>query len=145
MAVSGISLGERRVEMPLVRISMKKGRPVEDRRAIADCVHTALVEAIGIPVDDRFQVVTEYGSDGVGSELFYDSHYLGIERTDGIVFVQVFLRKGRTVEAKQTFYLRLVDLLSERVNIRPEDVLITLSENDSADWSFGNGVAQYVK
>jgi 4-oxalocrotonate tautomerase len=131
--------------MPLIRISLKKGRSVEERRAIADCVHTALVEAIGIPVDDRFQVVTEYGSDGLGSELFYDAHYLGIERTDGIIFVQVFLRKGRTVEAKQTFYQRLVDLLTERVRARPEDVLITLSENESADWSFGNGIAQYVK
>jgi 4-oxalocrotonate tautomerase len=131
--------------MPLVRISLKKGRSAEERRAIADCVHTALVEAIGIPVDDRFQVVTEYGGDGRGSELIYDPHYLGIERTDGIVFVQVFLRKGRTVEAKQAFYLRVTDLLSERVKIRPEDVMITLSENDVADWSFGNGVAQYVK
>jgi phenylpyruvate tautomerase PptA (4-oxalocrotonate tautomerase family) len=131
--------------MPLVRVSMKKGRSAEERRAIADCVHTALVEAIGIPVDDRFQVVTEYGGDSVGSELIYDPHYLGIERTDGIVFVQVFLRKGRTVEAKQAFYLRLTDLLSERVKIRAEDVMITLSENDVADWSFGNGVAQYVK
>lgn len=131
--------------MPLVRISLKRGRSVEQRRAIADCVHTALVETIGIPVDDRFQVVTEYGSDGNGNELFYDPHFLGIERTDGIIFVQVFLRKGRSVEVKQAFYFRAVDLLSERVRVRPEDVLITLSENDSADWSFGNGVAQFVK
>jgi 4-oxalocrotonate tautomerase len=131
--------------MPLVRISLKQGRSGEERRAIGDCVHTALVETIGIPVDDRFQVITEYGSDGLGSELIYDSHYLGIERTDGIVFVQVFLRRGRSVEAKQAFYQRVVDLLIERVKVRPADVLITLSENDAADWSFGNGIAQYVK
>jgi phenylpyruvate tautomerase PptA (4-oxalocrotonate tautomerase family) len=124
---------------------MKKGRSIEDRRAIADCVHTALVETIGIPVDDRFQVVTEYGSDGIGSELIYDPHYLGVDRTDGIIFVQVFLRKGRTVDLKQAFYLRTVDLLSERARVRPEDVMITLSENEAADWSFGNGIAQYVK
>jgi phenylpyruvate tautomerase PptA (4-oxalocrotonate tautomerase family) len=131
--------------MPLVRISMKKGRSVEERRAIADCVHTALVEAIGVPADDRFQVVTEYGSDGVGGELIYDPHYLGIERTDGIVFVQIFLRRGRTVEAKQALYRRTADLLSERASVRPEDMLITLSENEPTDWSFGNGIAQYVK
>lgn len=96
-------------------------------------------------MDDRFQVVTEYGLNGVGSELIYDPHYLGVERTDGIVFVQVFLRKGRTVEVKKAFYLRVVDLLEARVKVRPEDVMITLSENDVADWSFGNGIAQYVK
>jgi len=131
--------------MPLVRISMKKGRSVEDRRAIADCIHKALVETIGIPADDRFQVVTEYGSDGAGSDLIYDPHYLGINRTDGIIFVQVFLRKGRTVEAKQEFYMRTVNLLSEMVQVHRQDVLITLSENDDADWSFGYGIAQDVK
>jgi len=124
---------------------MKKGRSIEQRRAIADCIHKAMVETIGIPGDDRFQVVTEYGSDGAGSDLIYDPHYLGIDRTDGIIFVQVFLRKGRTVEAKQAFYLRTVNLLSEMVQVHRQDVLITLSENDDADWSFGYGVAQYVK
>ena len=131
--------------MPLVRISMKKGRSIEQRRAIADCIHKALVETIGIPADDRFQVVTEYGSDRAGSELIYDPHYLGINRTDGIIFVQVFLRKGRTVEAKQEFYMRTVNLLSEMVQVHRQDVLITLSENDDADWSFAYGIAQYVK
>jgi 4-oxalocrotonate tautomerase len=29
--------------------------------------------------------------------------------------------------------------------VRPEDLLIVLHENDTADWSFGNGVAQYVE
>ena len=131
--------------MPLVRISMKKGRSIEQRRAIADCIHKALVETIGIPADDRFQVITEYGSDGAGSDLIYDPHYLGIDRTDGIIFVQVFLRKGRTVEAKQEFYMRTVNLLSEMLQVHRQDVLITLSENDDADWSFGYGIAQYVK
>jgi len=28
--------------------------------------------------------------------------------------------------------------------VRAEDLLIVLHENDLADWSFGNGVAQYV-
>jgi hypothetical protein len=29
--------------------------------------------------------------------------------------------------------------------VRAEDVLIVLHENETADWSFGNGVAQYVE
>jgi hypothetical protein len=29
--------------------------------------------------------------------------------------------------------------------VRAEDLLIVLHENDTADWSFGNGVAQYLK
>jgi len=137
--------------MPLVRISMVKGRTHEERKTIANCVHDALVESIGIPPDDRFQVVTEYGYEESAPDetprlnMFWDPHYLDIERTSGIIFVQVFLRKGRTVEQKQAFYKRTVELLAERAKMRPQDVMITLSENDVADWSFGNGIAQYVK
>lgn len=82
--------------MPLVRISMVAGRTHEERKVIGNCVHEALVEAIGIPADDRFQVVTEYGYEESAADeaprlnMFWDPHYLGIERTSGILFVQVF-------------------------------------------------------
>ena len=126
--------------MPLVRISVKEGRTPNQQKVIADAVYHAMREALNVPENDRFQVVTEYAGDG----LIYDPHYLGIERTDGIVFIHIFLRKGRTVEVKQAFYKRTAELLQEWANVRPEDVLIALTENDAADWSFGNGVAQYV-
>jgi 4-oxalocrotonate tautomerase len=54
------------------------------------------------------------------------------------------LRKGRTTETKKAFYRRTAELLQERTGLQPEDVLIALTENDLADWSFGNGIAQYV-
>lgn len=127
--------------MPLVRISMKQGRTENKRKVIADGVHQAMVETLNVPAADRFQVITE----DAGEALIYDPHYLEIERTDGIIFVQVFLRKGRSVEMKQAFYKRVAELLHEWAEVSPEDLLITLSENDAADWSFGNGVAQYAK
>ncbi len=110
-----------------------------------------LVEAIGIPADDLFQMVTEYGYEESTTDeapklnMFWDPHYLGVERTSSVLFVQVFLRSGRTVEQKQAFYKRTVELLAERAGVRPEDVMNTLSENGAEDWSFGNGVAQYMK
>lgn len=67
--------------MPLQRIELSESRSPESRRAIADAVHRALVQAIGVPEADRFQVVTP---------------------------------------------LSLVEAARE-------------------DWSFGNGIAQYVK
>ena len=127
--------------MPLVRISMKQGRTENKRKVVADGIHQAMVETLNVPAADRFQVITE----DAGEALIYDPHYLEIERTDGIVFVQVFLCKGRSVEMKQAFYKRVAELLHEWAEVRPEDLLITLSENDAADWSFGNGVAQYAK
>ena len=126
--------------MPLVQISMKIGRTADERSTIGEAIYTAMRETLNVPENDRFQIITEHA----GEDLIYDRHYLNIERTDGTVFIHVFLRKGRSTEMKQAFYRRTAELLSERVGIRTQDVFITLTENDQADWSFGNGVAQYV-
>jgi len=124
--------------MPLVRISLRQGRTPGERTLIADGVHRALVETCNVPKDDRFQIVTEH------AELIYDPAYLGIGRSDGIVFVQVFFRKGRTVEQKRALYKRTAELLGE-AGVRPQDVFVTLVENDAPDWSYGNGETQYAK
>ena len=46
--------------MPLVRISLVKGKPEAYRRRVGDAVHRALVETIGVPALDRFQLITEH-------------------------------------------------------------------------------------
>jgi hypothetical protein len=56
----------------------------------------------------------------------------------------VTLSVGRTVEAKQAFYRRIADELHRRLDVRREDVFINLVEVVRENWSFGNGVAQYV-
>jgi 4-oxalocrotonate tautomerase len=124
--------------MPLVRIDLKEAS-TERRLRIADSVHEALVEALGIPPDDRFQIVTEHGRN-----LIYDRSYLGISRSDDIVIVQVTLNAGRSEEKKAAFYRRVADLLHAKAGVRPEDVFISLVEVPKENWSFGNGVAQYA-
>lgn len=125
--------------MPLARISMKPRTAIE-RKAIGDAIYTAMRETLNVPENDRFQIITEHS----GEELIYDPGYLGIARTDGVVFIQVFLRRGRSVEMKRAFYRRTAELLHANAGVRTEDVLITLTENEAPDWSFGNGIAQYV-
>lgn len=126
--------------MPFVRVSMKIGRTPEQKALIGDAIYDAMRETLNVPENDRFQILTEHS----GDSLIYDPQYLNIQRTDDVLFIHVFLRKGRTTEMKQAFYRRTAELLHQRTGIRPEDVLIVLSENDLADWSFGNGIAQYV-
>ena len=126
--------------MPLVRISMKTGRTAQQKRQIADAIYDAMRETLNVPEDDRFQVVTEYPDDG----LLYGENYMNIRRTDGVVFVQIFLRRGRSLEMKQAFYRRAAELMHERAGVRMEDSLIVLTENGPEDWSFGNGIAQYA-
>ena len=125
--------------MPLVRIDIIKGRTAAQRRRLGDAVHRALVEALGIPAQDRFQVITEHEA----NELVYDRNYLGIKRTDGIVMIQITMSFGRTLEQKRTLY-RLVTENLAYLDVRPEDVWINLVETARENWSFGLGEASYA-
>ena len=125
--------------MPLVRIDLIEGHPEKAISAIGDAVQAALVETMNVPQRDRFQVITEHRKD----RFVYNPSYLGVERTDRIVFVQVFLSKGRTTEQKQAFYASVARRMAS-AGMRPEDFAVALVENTREDWSFGNGIAQYV-
>lgn len=124
--------------MPFVRIHLKQDIPASRRRAIADAAHAALVEAVCIPADDRFQVISSHGDD-----LIYDPGYLGIARTDGVVMIEVHLSVGRSLDIKRALYRATADRLAE-LGIRREDVFIHLMETTVLNWSFGNGEAQYA-
>ena len=124
--------------MPLQRIDLAQGRPEAQRRAIADAVHRALVESIGVPADDRFQIVTEHPPGG----LVCTPGYLGI-RYENPVLIQLTISVGRSIEQKQRLYARLAELL-EAAGVARGDVIVSLVESERVDWSFGNGVAQYV-
>ncbi len=126
--------------MPLVRIDVPDSRRPEELAAIGDGVHRALVEAIGIPPQDRFQVLQRQPESG----LVFDRHYLGIARTSGIVFIQITMSTGRSLEQKKNLFAAIVKNLSEKPGVRTEDVFVNLVEVVKENWSFGNGVAQYA-
>jgi phenylpyruvate tautomerase PptA (4-oxalocrotonate tautomerase family) len=128
--------------MPFVRIDvMKSATTSAQLDALGRAVRDAMVETIGIPPDDWFQVLTAH--DGTTSTLRYDGYY-GIPRDDGIVFIAITMRAGRTHEQKQNLYRRTAELAREYAGTEPRNVFITVTENQSADWSLGDGLAQYV-
>jgi len=126
--------------MPLVRIEVYQATPPAQRAQIANEVYEAMRETIGIPEGDRFIIVTAHDS----NELFIDPKYMGMQRTEQLALVQIFLSKGRTAEQKQTLYTRIAERLRKAVGIAPDDVMIVLTENSITDWSFGKGEAQYA-
>ncbi|MEU7483926.1 tautomerase family protein [Streptomyces sp. NPDC042319] len=126
--------------MPLVRIDAM-GTAGERLDALGRAVHDALVETLGFPPDDRFQILT--GHDGTHSTLRYDD-YLGVHRDDGIVYVALTMRAGRHPEQKKALYRRIAELAHEYAGTEPRNVFITLTENAPIDWSLGNGEAQYA-
>lgn len=126
--------------MPLVRISVGETLDREKRRLIANAVYDAMSATIGIPEGDKFVVLSAHAED----ELIADPHFLGMERTEGFVLVEITLRSGRTTEKKQALYREIARLFAERAAIAPDNVMIVLRGNELDDWSFGRGEAQYV-
>jgi 4-oxalocrotonate tautomerase len=126
--------------MPLVRISLGEGKTEEYKKALADGVHRAMVEAIDAPAQDRFQIITEHAA----NSLIYDPTYLGVQRTDEVVVVQITLSTGRKPPQKRKLFQRMAEILAENPGLRPQDLVVNLVEVAWENWSFGNGEAQYT-
>ena len=126
--------------MPLVQVSLRRGKSASYHQAIFDGVYRALRETFNVPEDDRFMTVTEFDA----STFSVSPTYLGIQRTDDAVILQITVSNTRPREQKQALYRRIVELLHESPGVRKEDVFINLVEVLPENWSFGNGIAQYV-
>jgi 4-oxalocrotonate tautomerase len=126
--------------MPLVRISVFEEMAAERRLMIAAAVYDAMRLTLGIPEGDRFIVLSAHPQE----EFIVDPNFMQMQRTSDFVLVHVTLRRGRSVETKQSFYKEAARLLRVRANIAPDNIMVVLTENELADWSFGRGEAQYL-
>ena len=126
--------------MPLVRIDLPAGKPATYRAGVVEAVQTAMHEALGVPMEEQFRVVTEHTEES----LSINRTYLGVERSDEAMLLQITLNTGRDAEKKRAFYKAAVTHLQERVGLRPEDVVISLLEVKRENWSFGKGEAQLI-
>ena len=124
--------------MPLLRFDVVAGRTPAELRTLLDAAHAAVVEAFEVPEGDRYQVVHQHPA----GELVVHDTGLGIERTDGVVLLQVTSR-ARPQEQKVAFHRLLVRNL-EAVGTAGSDVVVSIVENGDADWSFGHGRAQFL-
>jgi len=126
--------------MPFTRVAVKQGTSTEKKRAIAQGVHQAMVDSIGIPQDDFFQLISEYNQ----GDFLFDRDFFGIDRSDDLVVIQITMRRGRSDAMKRDLYAGIAFNLKNSAGVRPQDVFIYLSENDFSDWSVGNGQMSMV-
>ena len=126
--------------MPLTRVSLRRGKPAAYRQAILEGIYRAMRAVFDVPDDDRFMTITEHDEDNFS----YSKSYLGIARSDDLVMIQLTVNNTRTVEKKKALYRAIVENLTADPGLRPEDILINLIEVLPENWSFGNGIAQYV-
>jgi phenylpyruvate tautomerase PptA (4-oxalocrotonate tautomerase family) len=127
--------------MPLVRIAYRKGKKKDLGKKVGAVIYRSMADTINVPEKDNFQLITEHDS----YDLIYDPEYLGINRSEGIIIIQITLNEGRTIEMKKAFYREVADRLNKELGVRIEDVFISLVEVKKENWSFGNGIAQYAQ
>ncbi len=120
--------------MPLVNISILKGKSPEYIKAVADSINSAVIETMGFPEDDRYQIIHQL-----------DPNCLELQNREGDkVIVHLVMRAGRSNKSKLAFYKKVVESLSINPGIPPANILITITENHDIDWSFRDGIAQFV-
>ena len=126
--------------MPLVRIDLAQGKSQEYKEHICEAIYQAMRETINVPENDRFMIINEHAP----NNLQYDRTYLGVNKSDDNIFIQITLNAGRSVELKRNFYKAIADKLHASIGLRKEDTFINLIEVSKENWSFGNGEAQYA-
>jgi 4-oxalocrotonate tautomerase len=127
--------------MPLVRIDLSSTALPKLRQTVSDVVYETMITVAKVPADDKFQIVTGHAADEL---VFPKEGYLGIDYTDGIIFIQVTWNAGRSTEVKKAFYRKIADDLHSKAGVRKQDVFINLVDVLPENWSFGNGEMQYA-
>jgi 4-oxalocrotonate tautomerase len=123
--------------MPLIQISLVKGKPPKYIQAVMDGVHHALLKAWKIPVNDRFQTVTEYKK----AHFYFDKTIWGVKRSDNVVLIYITSIE-RSKPMKKALYKELVKILTKNPKVRKEDIFVSIVDVKRENWSFGNGIAQ---
>jgi phenylpyruvate tautomerase PptA (4-oxalocrotonate tautomerase family) len=125
--------------MPLQYFDVIEGRTPGEIRALLDTTHAATVEAFGVPERDRYQVVRSHPAD----EIVALDTGLGINRSDRLVIIHVVSRR-RSRAQKERLYALLAERLRRDCGLDPADLIVSVTENDDEDWSFGSGRAQFL-
>jgi phenylpyruvate tautomerase PptA (4-oxalocrotonate tautomerase family) len=125
--------------MPIIRIDAFEGRSEAEVETLLEAVHRAVVKAFRVPLRDRYQVYQAHAE----SRLVIQDSGLGITRTKKAILVTVISKKRDEI-LKRRFYKELAEELAKSSSIAPSDIVVGIIENSAADWSFGNGEAQFL-
>lgn len=116
--------------MPLVKIEIREGKSPEYKKVILDGVHQALVQAFGIPDNDRFQRLYELPSSNFEAPP---------DRSDNVTIVEITMFKGRSLKTKKELYQNIVENLGKKPGINGHDVMIILLEPPLENWGIRGG------
>lgn len=121
--------------MPFIRTNLPKDMPAAQQEAIVMGIHQALIDSIGMPQDELFNLVAGYEP----GQFWCSRSFNGINRSDRVVVVEITLRRGRSDAMKRALYAAIAHNLAHSGGVALQDVFIFMHENDYSDWSVGEG------
>lgn len=125
--------------MPLLQFDVIEGRSEQEIQTLLDTAHKVVLEAFHVPERDRYQIIRE----NKPYQMVFQDTGLGFERSNNLVLLRVFT-SPRPQDQKLLFMRRLAEELEKQCGIAGNDLMITFITNESSDWSFAFGEAQYV-
>ena len=122
--------------MPLVTLTVRKGKTASFKSNVLEAVHRALV-ASGVPETDRFHRVLELDAE----DFRYDPRYpdLSSPRADDFVLIEILLSVGRSVTVKKKILADIVEGIGNAPGLDPEQVMVVFKETVWENWSFAGG------
>jgi phenylpyruvate tautomerase PptA (4-oxalocrotonate tautomerase family) len=125
--------------MPVFHAHIPAGRhSSEQKRALADALNQSLVQGLGIPVGDRFIMISEHGED----ELFLDPTFMDMQRSADAMIITVLLGAHRPLEDKRKLAATINKLVVEATGVSPDDIFVALVPVPNDGFSFGRGELQ---
>ena len=121
--------------MPFIRTNVHHETTFQQRKLIVEGIHQALIDAIGMPSDELFNMITSYQSE----DFFFSKTFNGYQRSEKPVVVEITMRRGRSDAVKGALYHHISQNLQNNAQISSDDVFIFVHENDYSDWSVGGG------
>jgi hypothetical protein len=125
--------------MPLAKIHLLEGQ--YDRAHIgqlSEAIQNALIEVLGIPPDDFFQIHHVLPRD----RYRHTPSFLGQEYSDDMILLELTFITGRPKETRLALLKSLNEKVVAAVKIAPADLVVMLYEIAGENVSLGSGLAQ---
>lgn len=116
--------------MPLVKISILKGKDKEYKQSLFEGIHKALVDIFKIPNHDRMQQVYEFDK-----EHFEINEYM----SDNATLIEIIAFSGRQPDTKEKLYQEIINNLSKAPGIDSQDIMIIINEQPKENWAIRGG------
>jgi hypothetical protein len=125
--------------MPLAKVHVLEGQYDKARLAkMSEAIQNALVEVLGVPDDDFFQIHHVLPRD----RYLHTPAFLGQEYSDELVLLELTFFTGRPKETRLALQKSLNEKIVAAVKISPADLVVLLYEIAGENASFGSGLAQ---